>query len=169
MVIEGFFAFVWFGWGQASPPAYLVVPLALGAAASLVPTAVGVATTFRSSGSLPAASDPVVRRRYGIIFGVEVAAIAAGAVVLSAAGLSWWLPAWICAVVGVHFFPMAAVLDNPSLRPLGLMLTAVATAALIAGLATPTAPSTITGLGAGATLLVFAVATGIGSSSRRRR
>ena len=30
MVVEGFFAFVWFGWGQAAPPSWLVVPLAVG-------------------------------------------------------------------------------------------------------------------------------------------
>ena len=29
VAVEGFFAFVWFGWGQAAPPSWLVVPLAL--------------------------------------------------------------------------------------------------------------------------------------------
>jgi hypothetical protein len=27
VAVEGFFAFVWFGWGQAAPPSWLVVPL----------------------------------------------------------------------------------------------------------------------------------------------
>ena len=31
MTFEGFFAFVWFGWGQAAPPSWLVAPLAVGA------------------------------------------------------------------------------------------------------------------------------------------
>src|SRR4029077_8013223 len=30
VAVEGFFAFVWFGWGQAAPPSWLVVPLAVG-------------------------------------------------------------------------------------------------------------------------------------------
>jgi hypothetical protein len=31
VAVEGFFAFVWFGWGQAAPPSWLVAPLAVGA------------------------------------------------------------------------------------------------------------------------------------------
>jgi hypothetical protein len=31
VVVEGFFAFVWFGWGQAAAPSWLVIPLAVGA------------------------------------------------------------------------------------------------------------------------------------------
>ena len=30
VAVEGFFAFVWFGWGQAAPPSWLVAPLAVG-------------------------------------------------------------------------------------------------------------------------------------------
>jgi hypothetical protein len=26
VAVEGFFAFAWFGWGQAAPPSWLVVP-----------------------------------------------------------------------------------------------------------------------------------------------
>jgi len=26
VAVEGFFAFVWFGWGQAAPPSWLVAP-----------------------------------------------------------------------------------------------------------------------------------------------
>jgi hypothetical protein len=37
---------------------------------------------------------------------------------------------WICAGVGVHFFPLASVLDNRSLRLFGGLLVAVAAAAL---------------------------------------
>jgi hypothetical protein len=33
----------------------------------------------------------------------------------------------ICFGVGVHFFPLARTLQNPSLRPLGVLLIAVAT------------------------------------------
>jgi hypothetical protein len=89
VVVEGFFAFVWFGWGQAAPP----------------------------------------------------------------------IPVWICAGVGVHFFPLASTLANRSLRLLGVLLIAVAAAALATGLASATAPSTVTGAGAGLCLLAFGLAT----------
>ena len=30
VAVEGFFAFAWFGWGQAAAPSWLVMPLAVG-------------------------------------------------------------------------------------------------------------------------------------------
>ena len=61
--------------------------------------------------------------------------------------------------VGVHFFPLALVLANRSLRLLGVLLIGVAAAALATGLASATAPSTVTGAGAGLCLLAFGLAT----------
>jgi hypothetical protein len=65
----------------------------------------------------------------------------------------------ICFGVGVHFFPLASTLQNSTLRPLGVLLIAVAAAALAAGLASAVAPSTVTGPGAGLCLLAFGLAT----------
>jgi len=50
-------------------------------------------------------------------------------------------------------------LANRSLRLLGVLLIAVAAAALATGLASGTAPSTVTGAGAGLCLLAFGLAT----------
>jgi hypothetical protein len=50
-------------------------------------------------------------------------------------------------------------LQNPTLRPLGALLIAVAAAALVTGLASAVAPSTVTGVGAGLCLLAFGLAT----------
>ena len=159
VAVDGFFAFVWFGWGQASAPSWLVIPLAIGTALGLLLAVAGVVVTRRSSGELPAASDPAIRRRYGIIVGLEFGLLGAGAGILGGTGYSQWIPVWICFGVGVHFFPLAGVLGNPTLRPLGALLIAVAAAALIAGLTTAVAPSTITGVGAGLCLLAFGIAT----------
>src|SRR5512140_1305514 len=71
VAVEGFFAFVWFGWGQADAPSWLVIPLAVGTAAGALLAVAGVVVAKRSAGPLPAASDPAVRRRYGIIVGLE--------------------------------------------------------------------------------------------------
>ncbi len=121
----------------------------------------------RSAGRLPAMSDPVARRRYNVIVGLEFGLLGAGAAVLGVTGHYQWVPAWICFGVGVHFFPLASTLDNPSLRPLGILLIAVAAAALIAGLASTVAPSTITGPGAGLCLLAFGLATLLIRSPKR--
>ena len=159
VAVDGFFAFVWFGWGQADAPSWLVVPLAVGTGLGVVLAVVGVVATKRSAGRLPAMSDPAVRRRYGILVGLEFGLLGAGAAVLGVTGLYQWVPVWICFGVGVHFFPLAEVLENPSLRPLGVLLVAVALAALVTGLASAVAPSTVTGLGAGLCLLAFGLAS----------
>jgi hypothetical protein len=119
----------------------------------------GVLVAKRSPGPLPAASDPAVRRRYAIIVGLEFGLLGAGAAVLGVTGLYQWVPVWICFGVGAHFFPLATTLQNPTLRPLGALLIAVAAAALVTGLASAVAPSTVTGAGAGLSLLGFGVAT----------
>jgi hypothetical protein len=159
VAVDGFFAFVWFGWGQADAPSWLVIPLAVGTALAVLLTATGVVVTRRSDGALPTMSDPAVRRRYGIIVGLEFGLLGAGAAVLGATGHYRWIAALICFGVGVHFFPLASTLQNPTLRPLGILLIAVAAAALGVGLTSAGAPSTITGPGAGLSLLAFGIAT----------
>ena len=159
VAVEGFFAFVWFGWGQAAAPSWLVVPLAVAAGLAVLLAVAGVVVTTRSTGRLRVLADPRARRRYGIIVGLEFGLLGAGAAVLGATGHYRWTAVWICFGVGVHFFPLASVLDNRSLRPLGVLLIVVAAAALAAGLAWATAPSTITGVGAGLCLIGFGLAT----------
>jgi len=159
VAVEGFFAFVWFGWGQADAPSWLVIPLAVGTVLGALLAVAGVVVAWRSAGPLPAASDPAVRRRYGIIVGLEFGLLGAGAAVLGATGLYQWIPVWVCFGVGAHFFPLASTLQNPTLRPLGGLLIAVAAAALVAGLTSAVAPSTVTGAGAGLCLLAFGFAT----------
>ena len=136
-----------------------MIPLAVGTVLGALLAVAGVVAAKRSAGPLPAASDPAVRRRYGIIVGLEFGLLGAGAAVLGVTGLYQWVPVWICFGVGAHFFPLAATLQNPTLRPLGVLLIAVAAAALVTGLATAVAPSTVTGVGAGLCLLAFGFAT----------
>jgi len=44
VAVEGFFAFVWFGWGQADAPSWLVIPLAVGTAGGGLASAVAPST-----------------------------------------------------------------------------------------------------------------------------
>lgn len=120
---------------------------------------IGVVVAKRSTGPLPAMSVPAVRRRYSVIVGLEFGLLGAGAAVLGVTGHYQWIPVWICFGVGVHFFPLASTLQNATLRPLGVLLVAVAAASLVVGLASAVAPSTVTGLGAGLCLLAFGLAT----------
>lgn len=159
VAIDGWFALAWFGWGQAAAPSWLVAPLAAGSGLAALLAVAGVLLARRSAGRLPAMSDPAVRRRYGVIVGAEFGLLGAGAAVLGATGQYRWVAAWVCFGVGVHFFPLTTTLQNASLRPLGVLLVAVAAAALVTGLATKVAPSTITGPGAGLCLLSFGLAT----------
>jgi hypothetical protein len=159
VAVDGFFSFVWFGWGQAAAPSWLVIPLAVGTALGASLAVIGVVVSKRSTGPLPAMTDPAVRRRYSVIVGLEFGLLGAGAAVLGVTGHYQWVPVWICSGVGVHFFPLASALQNPTLRPLGVLLVAVAAAALVVGLASAVAPSTVTGLGAGLCLLAFGLAT----------
>ena len=64
VAVDGFFAFVWFGWGQAAAPSWLVIPLAVGTALGALLAVTGVMVAKRSPGPLPAMTDPAVRRRY---------------------------------------------------------------------------------------------------------
>jgi hypothetical protein len=156
-LIEGFFGFVWFGWGQANASAGLRDWLAVaGVAAGLVALAGGV-QAFRGPASTGVLHDRRARRRYGIAVGVEFALAGVGAGVLALAGQSDFIPVWVCAVVGLHFFPLASLLEDPLLVPLG---ASVATVALVALVAEPAgvAPSTVTGIGAGTLLTGFALA-----------
>jgi hypothetical protein len=156
-LIEGFFAFVWFGWGQADASSWLSVALAAGSALAVPVAILGAVRAFRS----PAASSVLHGRRgwrrYGMLVGVEFLLAGAGAGVLEATGQDTFVPVWVCAVVGVHFFALAPVLQDRLLVPLGALLSMVAVVALAVGRWTDLAPSTVTGVGAGALLLSFAL------------
>ena len=66
VAVEGLFAFVWFGWGQAAPPSWLVVPLAVGDGLAVLLTVAGVVLTIRSTGRLRVMSAPERDgRKYG--------------------------------------------------------------------------------------------------------
>jgi hypothetical protein len=87
-LIEGFFGFVWFGWGQANAPAGLRVGLAVGAVAAVLVALAGGVQAFRSPASTGVLHDRHARRRYGVAVGVEFSLAGVGAAVLAVAGQS---------------------------------------------------------------------------------
>lgn len=156
-LLLGLFAAAWFGWAQASSPEWLRVWLGVGSTIGVMVAVVGAVVAFRAPGQTSALRDRAAGRRYGILIGVEFAAIAVGAAILGLAGQAEYIPAWICAVVGVHFFPLAPLLRDPSLTVLGIALCAVAVTGLIGGLVAVVAVSTIVGIGAGIAQLTYAI------------
>jgi len=155
-LILGFFGFVWFGWGQADASAGLRVALAVGGVLALLVAVAGGVQAFRSPASDGTLHDRRAWRRYGLIVGVEFALAGAGAAALAAVGQSDYIPVWVCAVVAVHLFPLASVLRDRLLVALGMLLAAVALAALAAG------------LGAGVLLTLFAATALAGVEVGRR-
>jgi hypothetical protein len=91
-----------------------------------------------------------------------------GAAVLGVLGQPEYIPVWICAVVGVHFVPLASVLRDRNLIPLAVLVTAAAAVALVVGLTTGVTPGTITGVGAGLSLAVFGALALIGALRQPR-
>jgi hypothetical protein len=166
-LIEAFFGFVWFGWGQADASAGLRIGLAVGGVAAVLVALAGGVQAFRSPASTGVLHDRQARRRYGVAVGVEFSLAGVGAAVLAVAGQGEFIPVWVCAVVGVHFFPLALLLGDRLLVALGASVTTVAAVALVAGLATGVAPSTVTGIGAGMLLTVFALAALAGVHAER--
>jgi hypothetical protein len=157
-LVEGFFAMAWFGWGQEGPPGRLVPVLVTGSIVAFAVALAGAVVGFRSPKETAVLRDRAAFRRYGIIVGIEFGLAGVGAGILGATGAAAYIPVWICAVVGVHFFALAPVLRDRNLVPLGVVLCVVAVAALIVGLATDVLPSAVTGIGAGTALAGFGVA-----------
>ncbi|WP_157546694.1 hypothetical protein [Hamadaea tsunoensis] len=162
-LILGFFASAWFGWGHAAPPAWLDPWLTVGSVLAILTAIAGAVVGFRAPASTAAANNRESGRRYGIIVGIEFGLAGLGGAILGATGHPAYVPVWICAVVGVHFIPLAPVLKDRGLVPLGVVVTAIAVVALIVGLTTAVAPSTITGVGTGVALLAYAVSALVGA------
>jgi hypothetical protein len=157
-LFEGFFGSAWFGWGQSEPPAALRPVLTVGSVVALVTAIGGGVLSYRYRTSPAAMDDRASSRRYGIIVGTEFGLAAVGAVVLGVTGQAAYIPVWVCAVVGVHFFPLAPVLRDRTLYPLGVLTSAAAVTGLLVGLTTRVAPSAVTGVGAGWLLTLFGLA-----------
>ena len=85
-LILGFAATMWFGWGQSQPPPGWRLPLVIGLFAAVAVAGFAGSMVARFRGTATAMRDERVSGRYGITVGVEVAAIALGAVALGLAG-----------------------------------------------------------------------------------
>jgi hypothetical protein len=124
----------------------------------LAVAAVGAVIAVRHRSSRSALRDRAAGR-YRILAGMKIAAAGAGAAILGGLGQGTYIPAFVCAVVGVHFFALAPDLGDRLPIPLGAATCAVAGLALVLRGTNGVAPSTTTGIGAGCMLTMCALAT----------
>lgn len=155
-VIFGFFSTTWFGWAQEKPPLTWRRPLIGGAALGGLTLAAGlaVALTHWSGGT---AFDADTSRAFGIVVGVECAAMGLGGGLLAALKRTDWIAAWIAFVVGVHLFPVAAIIDYPLIHVAAALVTLVSLAGVPVARARALTPSALVGAGSGVSLLAVAL------------
>ncbi len=164
----GFFGAAWFGWGQAAAPDGLRLWLVAGSVLAALAAAAGFGVSARSRSQPARMDDRAARRRYGIIVGTEFGVACLGAVVLAITRAQAYIPAFVCAAVGIHFVPLAPVLADRLLVPLGAAMCAVAILALVLRLTSGVAPGTVTGIGAGGLLTGYAIVSLLAALARRR-
>ncbi|MGW4498834.1 hypothetical protein ACWENR_09460 [Micromonospora sp. NPDC004336] len=157
-VVFGLFGSGWFGWAQESPPRRWPPILGLGSMFSLLTAAVGGILTWQRW-SDPTAFDADTSRSFGVVVGIEFGAAALGAVLLALRRRRDLIPVWVALVVGLHLFPVAALIDYPLVHVVAALVTAVALAAVPLARARGVAVSAVVGLGTGAVLLAGAVSS----------
>ena len=96
-------------------------------------------------------------RAFGIVVGIEVALAGIGSWYLSARSRSELIPAWIALVVGVHFFPLAVLLEYPMLHLLAVLVTVGALLAVPLSRRWSLPISAVTGAVTGSILLAAAL------------
>lgn len=144
----------WFGmlWALTGATA-LSVPLpVVVASVALSVTCTIIALRARPASRERGLSDRwrVRYRAIGIVQGVAIALVVAVAVALAAPGL---IAPVVCLVVGLHFLPLARVVDQPEYRLTGVALLVVGLAGVVVlAVAGPDAARALSGIGAAITL-----------------
>ncbi|MEU8655379.1 hypothetical protein [Actinoplanes philippinensis] len=154
--IFGFFASMWFGWAQENPPATWRPWLLAGSVTSLLTMVAGALLTWRNWDATTA-FDEDTSRTFGIVVGLEVLLAGAGAVVLSLRGRRELVPVWIALVVGLHLFPVAALLAFPLVHLVGALVTVGALVAVPVARSRTLPVSVVNGLAVGGVLLTAAL------------
>ncbi|OZM81500.1 hypothetical protein [Pseudonocardia sp. MH-G8] len=98
------------------------------------------------------------RRGVGLVNGGQFVAIALVVAVFLLLGRPEFVPPLVCLVVGLHFFPLARLFDQPEYTPTAAVLCAVACAGLVVLLAGPGAAPSRVVVGAGAALTLLGTA-----------
>jgi uncharacterized membrane protein len=101
--------------------------------------------------------DEDTSKAFGVVVGLEVVLAGVGAVVLSVRGRQQIVPVWIVLVVGLHLFPVAALIEFSLTHLVGALVTIAALAAVPIARRGSLPVSMVNGLGVGGVLLTGAV------------
>lgn len=154
-LVLGVAGVMWFGWSQQGPPASWVPFLVVGSVVGAIVAVLALILTMRSRKGPTATRAAGGSRAYRWTVIIEVGAIAVGVAVLGLTGRAAYISPWVLFIVGAHFLPLSTLFRIRSLRVCGLLLTAVAVAATIVGVAGDVLPSAVAGAGSGVLMVVF--------------
>ena len=154
--IFGFFASAWFGWAQERPPTSWRRPLAVCSFVSLATAAAGGILTWRLW-EQETMFDDDTSRAFGVVVGVEVVLAVAGVAALAIRRRLDLAPVWVALIVGLHLFPVAALLEFPLLYGVATAVVAAAVVAVPWGMSRSLPISATSGLLTGSVLLVAAL------------
>ncbi len=154
--ILGFFASAWFGWAQEQPPPGWRRWLIAGAVAGLLTAIAGgvVAWLNWDTGTV---FDADTGQSFGIVVGIEVLLAGLGAWYLASRRRNELIPPWVALVVGVHFFPLAPLFQDPMFYVLAVAVTLGALASVPLARSRSVAISAVTGAVTGSILLAAAL------------
>jgi hypothetical protein len=155
--IFGFFSAAWFGWAQEHPPPPGWRPwLVAGSVAGLLVAVAGGIRAWRiwSTGTVfDADTSPI----FGLIVLFEVLLAGIGAFLLSRRGRRELVAPWVAVVVGLHFLPMAPLLQIPFFYVVGALVTIAGLASVPIARSRDLSVTTVTGAFAGSVLLAAGV------------
>jgi hypothetical protein len=103
------------------------------------------------------AFDEDTSKTFGVVVAIEFVLAGVGAALLSARGKRDVIPVWIALVVGLHLFPVAAIIGYPLIHVIGALVTVAAVAAIPVARSRSLPTSAVNGLGVGTALLAGAL------------
>jgi hypothetical protein len=155
--IFGLFSFSWFGWAQERPRQSWRLYLGIGSGIGMLVCLLGVYLSITNWSAATALDAPEAFKHYLIFVYVEVILAGLGAFLLIRSKRSHYIAPWIAFVVGVHFIWLRDVFQDSALYVLAALLIVVSVLSLPLSRKLNVANSAITGIGAGISLLCFAI------------
>ncbi|MGI8777357.1 MAG: hypothetical protein ACR2LJ_08215 [Acidimicrobiales bacterium] len=140
VIVGAVMGVVWAGSTLGALDLAVTVPVLVAGAAVCAALMAGARRMRRAAAALPATLSAAVdlgrvRSRFGLVVAGEFAAIAVAVNVLGRSGHPRWIPAVICAVVGLHFVPLARLFKVRVYDATAVALCGVAAATMIMGVA----------------------------------
>lgn len=157
IAIYGFFGFVWFGWALEGPKESWKKYIGLACAASVLVGLFGVYLIFTFQEEASALSQTSLSTWYYAIVIAEFSLGGILAFVLYKKKKPEYIAPLICLIVGLHFSPLAFVFQDHTMHILTILFVAVSTLTIRRINSISYAASALTGIGAGSTLLCFAL------------